>query len=115
MTLKEQIADDLEDGVVWFDEDEFADWHDINGANVLCILGSMQDVSKKIGRMLGGALYDSSLLIIRAREFARRPNADEPIEIDGTRYRIIDVLDDVGVYMIPYGRYDDAKIRRQIP
>ena len=111
MTLKEQIAADLEDGAVWFDENDFADWHDVNGARVLCILDSMKTAPERIGRFKGGVHSGSSFLFICAGEFARCPKPEEPIDIDGARCRILNVTDDLGVYVIEYKRYDDAKIR----
>lgn len=115
MTLKEQIAADLEDGAVWFNEDDFAAWHEINGARVLCIMGCMENGAEKIGRLTGGVDIDSSSLFIRAREFTRRPKTGESIDIDGTRYRICKIGEDLGVYVIEYRRYDDAKIRSSGP
>jgi hypothetical protein len=112
MTLKNQMADDLEDGVVWFDNDDFAEYHEINGKQVLCELGAMRTRPEKIGRMIGGAWSGSSYLFIRSSEFARSPRPDETIVIDGVRYRVTNVMDDLGVYVIEYRRYDDDKLRR---
>ncbi|MDR3165279.1 MAG: hypothetical protein LBU13_06845 [Synergistaceae bacterium] len=112
MTLKDQMADDLADGAVWFNGDDFADFHEVNGKKVLCELGAMRSRPEKIGRMIGGAWSGSSYLFVRAREFSRMPRPDEPIFIDGVRYRIINTMDDIGVYVIEYRRYDDDKIRR---
>lgn len=112
MTLKNQMAGDLEDSAVWFDDDDFAGWHEVNGKRVLCELGAMRSRSEKIGRMIGGAWSGSSYIFIRAREFTRAPMPDEPIVIDGVRFRVINVMDDLGVYVIEYRRYEDDKLRR---
>ena len=113
MTLKNQIADDLDDGAVWFDEDELADWHAVNGAEVLCEIGATRNLPQKIARLFGGVVRDSSYLFIRAKEFVRKPRSGETILIDGESYKIADVLEDLGAYVITYGRYDDANLRRE--
>lgn len=113
MTLKDQIASDLEDGAVWFNENEFADWHTVNGARVLCEIGALDNAPHTVRRLIGGIVRDSSYLLIRTREFRTKPRSDQGIEIDGTSYRISNVMEDIGVYVITYGRYDDADIRRQ--
>jgi hypothetical protein len=112
MTLKNQMAGDLADGAVWFDADDFADYHEVNGKRVLCELGATRSRPEKIGRMIGGAWSGSSYIFIRASEFARVPRPDEPIVIDGVRFRVINVMDDLGVYVIEYRRYEDDKLRR---
>lgn len=113
MTLKDQIAEDLEDGAVWFNEDEFAELHEINGASVLCEIGAMRDASHKVGRLIGGVVRDASYCFVRKSAFATPPRAEQNITIDGVRYRISNVMEDLGCYVIEFGRYDDADIRRQ--
>lgn len=115
MSLKEQMEFDLQDGGVWFNEGDFADWHNVNGARVLCIMDSMVTKPTKVGRSGGGVHRGSSLVSIRAKDFTRCPKPGETITIDGARYQIVNVTDDVGVYVIEYGRYDNAKLRRPNP
>jgi hypothetical protein len=112
MTLKGQMAADLENDAVWFNGDDFADWHEVNGKRMLCELGAARSRPEKIGRMIGGAYAGSSYLFARAAEFQRAPRPDEPIEIDGVRFRITSVMNDCGVYVIEYRRYEDGKLRR---
>jgi hypothetical protein len=109
MTLKNQIADDLRDGAVWFNCDDFAEYHEVNGRQVLCELGAMRTRPEKIGRMIGGAWSGSSYLFIRADEFPiRAPRPDDWIDVDGVRFTITNVMDDCGVYVIEYRRFVDA-------
>lgn len=112
MTLKNQMAGDLDDGAVWFDADDFADWHEVNDRRVLCELGAMRSRPEKIGRMIGGAWSGSSYIFIRAKDFARAPLPGDQITIDGVLFWAINVMDDCGVYVIEYGRKKDANIRR---
>lgn len=107
------MAEDLADGRVFFNADEFGDWHIVNGARVLCLHGSPSYKPKTVGRIKGGIHTGSSFIFIRVREFARCPKPNEPIEIDGVRYDITSVEDDCGVYVIEYGRFDDAKLLRR--
>ncbi|MDR1495715.1 MAG: hypothetical protein LBS67_02180 [Clostridiales Family XIII bacterium] len=115
MSLSTRVRDDLEDGIVWFNEDDFAEYHVVNGARVLCELGAMRSRPEKIGRVTGGAYSGSSYIFIRAADFTRAPKPDEPIDIDGVRYRITNVMDDLGVYVIEYRRYDDDKLLSRSP
>jgi hypothetical protein len=110
LSIHDEIARDLDDGTVWFNEDDFAGYHEVNGARVLCELGAMKSRPEKIGRVTGGAYSGSSYIFIRAGDFTRAPKPDEPIDIDGVRYRITNVMDDMGVYVIEYRRYDDDKL-----
>lgn len=114
MTLKEQIEDDLADGAVWFSEDDFAELHEINGASVLCEIGAMSDAPRKIGRLIGGVLRDASYCFVRKSAFATPPRAEQSITIDGARYRISNVMEDLGCYVIEFGRHDDADVRRKV-
>jgi hypothetical protein len=111
MTLKSQMAADLEDGAVWFSVDDFAERHNVNGADVLCELGAASGRPEKVGRMSGGAYTSSSYVFIRARDFGRPPKPNEPIIIDGEKFRITGVKDDLGAYVIEYRRWDDDKLR----
>lgn len=115
MTLKEQIADDLADGVVWFNEGDFAELHEVNGAFVLCEIGAMRDAPHRVSRSTGGVVRDASYCFIRKSDFATPPRADQNITIDGVRYRISNVMEDIGCYVIEFGRFDDADLRRQFP
>jgi hypothetical protein len=112
MSLSSQVHDDLEDGAVWFDEDDFAEYHEVNGATALCELGAMRTRPEKAGRMTGGAHRGSSYVFIRVRDFTRAPKPGETIDIDGVCHKITSVTDDLGVYMIEYRRCDDDKFYR---
>jgi hypothetical protein len=111
MTLSDQLIHDLNDGIVWFNEDDLAEYHLVGGARVLCELGAMRSGPEKIGRMTGGALSGSSYIFIRASDFKREPKPGEPLDIDGVRFQIVSVMNDLGVYVIEYRRYDDAKFK----
>lgn len=108
--FKDDLREDIEDGAVWFYDGDFADWHTVNGLRVLCEIGAINNEMREIGRLIGGVVRDASYLIIRSRDFKTRPIAGQPIDIDGTRYRIAHVMDDLGAYVIEFGRYDDADV-----
>lgn len=114
MTLKAQIAEDLADGVVWFSEEDFAELHEVNGASVLCEIGAMRDAPHKVGRITGGVVRDASYCFVRKTDFATPPRAEQNITIDGVRYRISNVMEDLGCYVIEFARYDDADLRRKV-
>jgi hypothetical protein len=107
------MSDDLADGAVWFDEDGLAEYHEVNGARVLCELGAMRSEPEKVGRAAGGACSGSSYVFIRAKDFKRTPRPGDNIDIDGVRYRAVSVMDDLGVYVIEYRGYDDDKLQGQ--
>lgn len=114
MSLKEQMAEDLADGRVFFNSEEFADWHQINGVKVLCMLDSPHFAPQPIGKQKRGAQASSSRLFIRVEEFLRSPQPGEPIEINGKDYLVESIDDDCGVYVIQYRSVSDAQFVRQI-
>ena len=108
------MAEDLADGRVFFNAEEFADWHQINGAKVLCMLDSPHFAPQPIGKQKRGAQKSSSVLSIRVEEFLQRPQPGEPIKINGKDYLIESIGDDCGVYVIEYRSVSDAQLARSI-
>ena len=86
-------AHDLEDGAVWFNDSEFARYHDINGKKILAVFTN--DVkNKSINIRVGnnenpeGIAKSSGVLFIRAKDLKRPIKADSSLQLDGELYTV---------------------------
>ena len=101
--LKEQIAGDIFS--VFLNEDEFADWHTVNGSRLKCIIDKNNvHMRASAGRRTEGVREDSFFLYIHAGEFRTSPEPNSEIDIDGKKYAIRSVSDEMGLLVIEYGR-----------
>ena len=99
-TFREQAAHDLDDGEVWFNMDEFASFHDINGVKVLSLFvadkrnQTTAAVAKLVIRMGGqyspeGVFRSGGVLYVRAQEI-EGVAADQPLRLDGRLYTVLE-------------------------
>lgn len=94
--LKEDAKRDLKKGRVWFDDDEMAAYHDINGSKILCVLdrcetalaavSSSRAATTRVGSE--GLQLDLFILFIRADEYRGEPRVGQEICVDGRKYYI---------------------------
>ena len=91
-TFLDFFARDLEDGAVWFNNSEFARWHEVKGKKILAIFTS--DVrSKKINTRLNeqnseGVTDTAGVLFFRARDIRGVINAGSQLKFDGELYTV---------------------------
>ena len=91
-TFIDFFAHDLEDGAVWFNNSEFARWHEVKGKKILAIFTS--DVrSKKINTRLNeqnseGVTDTAGVLFFRARDIRGVINAGSQLKFDGELYTV---------------------------
>ena len=91
-TFLDFLARDLEDGAVWFNNSEFARWHEVKGKKILAIFTS--DVrSKKINTRLNeqnseGVTDTAGVLFFRARDIRGVINAGSQLKFDGELYTV---------------------------
>ena len=93
-TFRDQVARDLDDGAVWFDLDEFARFHDIDGAKVLSVFTSDTRSQRVDVRSMGdertaGVYRSRGVLFVRAAEI-EGVNAEQPLRLDGRLYTVAD-------------------------
>lgn len=105
MGLKEIIKEDLEE--VFFDLEEFAEFHEINGKQILVILDENElaerRATKKEGRHYDGVYTASILLYVKAEDYGSRPKVGSVVRVDGKTYSVIEAVDESVVYSITLG------------
>lgn len=104
-TLKEQIASDIT-GVFLANEDEFAEMHDIgtNSSNrKYRVIASLQSNIIDNGNFDGKAplqLASHTLIVAYPIGGELRLKVDQPLYIDDEAFKVIDVLDEMGMATI---------------
>ena len=105
MGLKEVIKEDLEE--VFFNLEEFAEFHEINGKQMLVILDENElterNATQKVGRHYDGVYTSSLLLYVKAEDYGIRPKVGSVVRIDGKTYSVTEAVDESGVYSITLG------------
>ena len=90
-TFLDEVAADLEDNTVWFNNSEFARYHDINGAKILSVFTSdrrTQSINIHVdGTTPEGISKSRGILFCRAQEIST-PCAEQPLRLDGKMYTI---------------------------
>ena len=94
--LKEKVQSDL---AVFFNLDEFAEQHLIDGRslNVIVDNDKLKERSKKEydGLTVGELLY-----YVKAEDFGERPEQGTPQVFDGRQMYVFDIREDMGLYEI---------------
>lgn len=104
MTFKDQAQLDI--GAVFFNFDEFATLHKINGTEMPAIIDDNEiiDREKRYNHIKGahsdGVYLREKLVYVKAEDFGALPIADRILNLDGKTYRVVDSTDEVGVYTI---------------
>jgi hypothetical protein len=111
MSLKEQVENDIFG--VFLNLRDFGEFHAVNGSRVLCLIDKNNvHMRASMGRRTEGVREDSLFLYIKATEFAKPPKPYEPLEVDGVKFTIRGVSDEMGLLVIEYGGVSDC---RRIP
>lgn len=90
-TFLDFLARDLDDDCVWFNNSEFARFHDVNGKKILSIF-TTDTKNKKLditidGNTPEGISKGSGVLYVRAKDF-KKGVAIGKIKIDGKSYTV---------------------------
>jgi hypothetical protein len=108
-SLKQDAAGDLKKRAAWFNDLEFADYHDINGSKILCVFDRYQtalaawDSGRSVNEgavVMAGLQSDLYLLFIRADEYHGSPRVGQEIRVDGRKFYIHGSIVYEGVYEI---------------
>ena len=90
-TFIDEVASDLEDDAVWFNNSEFARYHDIDGTKILSVFTSdrrTQSINVHVdGTTPEGISKSRGILFCRAQEISG-VNADQPLRLDGKMYTV---------------------------
>ncbi len=100
MGFKEQIQEDMEK--VFFNEEEFAELHSINGREILVVEDSDELAALYIGRDVHTEqlFRDSILFHVRKGDLGMEPVTGMYLEYDGRCLLVTDVKEDEGMYTI---------------
>lgn len=90
-TFLDDVASDLEDNAVWFNNSEFARYHNINGRKILSVFtGDHRTQAINIhvdGTTPEGISKSRGILFCRAQEISG-VNAEQPLRLDGKMYTV---------------------------
>jgi hypothetical protein len=83
----------------FFNVDEFGDFHNIDGKDILIVIDSDMLKSNKIKAASGTYLGDV-LFYAQKSDFEEMPSIDQRMELDGEIYNINDIGEDNEMYKI---------------
>lgn len=92
-TFIDQIAHDLDDGAVWFNNSEFARFHDINGKKILSVFAG-DSRSQSFNINLGGdqnpdvVTKSGGILFCRVQDIKGVVNSGQVLKLDGRLYTV---------------------------
>lgn len=99
--FKKAVAADIKR--VFINPFEFADWHNINGGDVLAVVD--RDVirerqPKTAAEYSEGVFIEEVLVYVEAGDLARKPVKDEILRLDGELFLVTEVAESMGVLEI---------------
>lgn len=94
--FKDAVAKDV--GSVFLNQDEFADWHDIGGERVKCLIDT--DVTGEAKAELEGVFINALRIYVASCDLVRRPIEGEHLSVDGSLHFVRRVSDEMGVLVI---------------
>ena len=105
LTFKDCAAADID--AVFFNTDEFADEHTINGKTLLAVLDE-NTLMDRSAHWEGGAKqsFDQGLykadarLYMKVKELGGKPKVNGPMLVDGKKYIVSNVDEESGVYAV---------------
>lgn len=107
MSFKDNLETDLEE--VFFNPEELADEHEINGVSCLCVLDTSDHLSDNATFTVHSRnmQYKSEtlqlgdrVLFIQKKYVEKQPKVGEYFYIDEDTYQVVDVTDAWGMYQI---------------
>lgn len=104
MTFKEQIAEDIR--TTFANEDEFWDWHVINGKNMMAMVDNNEMVDREKRYQYRKSLYADGvylkelLIYVREADFGPLPAIGRVITFDKKSYLVSDAINEDGIYSL---------------
>lgn len=100
MTFKEAVASDI--GSVFFNLEEFADPHTIDGVEMPVLIDDIEHVNreKRMKSNMDGIYANQTLIFVPADRFGPLPARGRLLKLDTRRYTVIDATEEGGVYSI---------------
>lgn len=100
-TFKDYVADDLTS--TFLNAEEFASAHTLDGIEVVCIVQDVNisdDMTTKVAGYAPDLYGDAKTINIRKEDLDEVPVYGQLVELDGERYEVINVADDMGMLTI---------------
>lgn len=99
-TFKEIIADDI--SRTFLNVDEFSDIHKINGKEMAVQIDTNEQIEreKRMNQNVDGVYTNQKLIYVSASDFGAMPKQGAILKMDGRIYRVVDAVDEYGVYSI---------------
>lgn len=107
MSFKEAIEEDME---IFFNLDEFADNHRIDGVQMPLVIDvdKLDELKKNYKDADIQGIYKAKLIFhVKKRDFGRKPAIDAIINVDDRDYRVINSMEDAGVITVILGWYEE--------
>lgn len=97
--FKDAIAKDI---AAFLNIDEFADRHNLNGRDVVCLVDKdLTDPYKQtVSSPLQGVFVNTITIYVKPEDMERRPVENELLHLDGEMYFVANVSDEAGLYVI---------------
>lgn len=98
--FKVQVANDVK--AVFVNSTEFADWHDIDGRRVLCVLDAdlYKERQTQLSQRIDGVITDILTLFVESRDLPRKPRTGQRMMVNRELYVVDEVSEAMGVYEI---------------
>lgn len=101
MSFRESIKQDI--GAVFMCTDEFAEEHIWNGTRIVCVIDVDTELKRKNNNVLDIS-WDNNReeinVFVPVMQLAQKPRVNGEILLDGNSYRVMNVDEDMGLYMI---------------
>ncbi|BBB91050.1 hypothetical protein [Methylomusa anaerophila] len=93
---------------VFLDHDEFADYHDINGQQVLCVVDTDTNKTRsgQESEHYDGIFLSVKKVFVRASDLPKRPLCGKRLRFDNEPYTVIECVESGGMYEITIGLND---------
>ena len=103
MAFKDDVLTDLDE--VFFNMDEFADEHLVNGETICCVVEGLttnQAITKQAKHAVSfeGIANRTIVVHVRTADLLEPVSAENIMELDGTVYRVADCTEDKGLTTI---------------
>lgn len=109
MSFKDVIANDIKNAFI--NKLEFADEHTFGGVVISCVIDEQRYKDKQtLNKTLDveGVYKDTLTLFCSTLDVSYRVKKGQTIELDGVEFEVLECAEDMGIYEIDLGRYDES-------
>lgn len=100
MDFKQLLQSDILN--VFMNMEEFGQLHLVDGKNIPAMIDDMEHIEreKRVNQNVDGIYKKQVLFFVRADDFGKMPKIGRLINLDGKDYRVVDAIDEDGLYSI---------------